>query len=968
MNTFKIIDSFIFGGEIEMLKMRLDYLYDSVDYFVFSESNRTFTGIKKNLIFLENSAQFEKYMDKIHYIIYEPEFSETNINHDPWSFEKGQRNILMSKLRELADNDTLTLHGDLDEFPDKNKFDIAWNKIKDVELDAVSFNLKTFYYSPITQLDINWYGTAALNKKTLTKMDDLAHLRDYVFNSPHIEDGGWHLSFFETPEKIQQKIKSYSHQEYNIPEITDIEQIKYKVYNSLDILNRPKIKTIRHEEILDIFPIEFHRHELFYKNTFDRIQLKPWVKRRRDIAMQIPLEIENLQYAVSNHKPKVIVEIGTANGGTLARWIEIPDVETIISIDYPIGIHGGQGFEERTYVISDALEQVNITKKQFFAINGDSKDTYIIDRLEEILQGRKVDFLFIDGDHTYNGVKSDFNLYEKFLREGSLVGFHDIIDSEFHREHGCFVSTFWNELKKEYNFKEFNYTNTLDKVSIPYMYDISIDKGGFGGIGVVEYSKNKKLQNISLVVPVYNNVDMTIENINITLNSSKLIDDVVIYSNGSTEEENRKLFEFSNQNPIVKIFTNEKPIGFVKAVNEGFKRCKNELILCLNSDAHLFSNWEELIYPLCENEKNGLIGPIFQDDYILGCCFIVKKSILNKIGLLNEGFGMGYHDDGELTDRVLRNEYELGYNCVLSGWTPENRFITFPLNHFQGVSFTQIDYQETKIESKNNGDKLTKYRNCNHVKVLRNLQHDEIKELLNEDDVFLVINKSGDNFEKIRYDKEIVRIAHIFECTDEMNIDTLISSITKGKTRELIKPSQKKSLTWLAKFDDYASMGILSQRVIENFKNVDVSCKPIIGETETDNQLIIDAIKKETNHELGIMFSYPDMYPQLDEFKTKVIYTGVDTTRGITNFANNANKVDYLLTPSNISKERMEKLGVTKPIFVFPHGIDPNKFKYTERVKSNIFKFLYVGECSDRKGIFQLLDAFISEFNNNEKV
>ena len=59
------------------------------------------------------------------------------------------------------------------------------------------------------------------------------------------------------------------------------------------------------------------------------------------------------------------------------------------SIDYPIGIHGGQGFEERTYVISDALEQSNLTNKQFFAINGDSKHPYLVDRVREILDGRK---------------------------------------------------------------------------------------------------------------------------------------------------------------------------------------------------------------------------------------------------------------------------------------------------------------------------------------------------------------------------------------------------------------------------------------------------------------------------------------------------------------------------------------------------------------------------------------------------
>jgi len=176
------------------------------------------------------------------------------------------------------------------------------------------------------------------------------------------------------------------------------------------------------------------------------------------------------------------------------------------------------------------------------------------------------------------------------------------------------------------------------------------------------------------------------------------------------------------------------------------------------------------------------------------------------------------------------------------------------------------------------------------------------------------------------------------------------------------------NLTWLAKFDDYSSMGILSQKIIENLKSTNVSCKSIIGDSATSNELIINLLKEKSKNEIGIMFSYPDQHPQLNQYQTKVIYTGVDSTGGIPNFANNANNVDFILTPSNKSKKRMEILGVKKPIFVFPHGIDPNVFKYSERVKSDVFKFLYVGECSDRKGIFQLLEAFIDTFEDNEKI
>lgn len=178
----------------------------------------------------------------------------------------------------------------------------------------------------------------------------------------------------------------------------------------------------------------------------------------------------------------------------------------------------------------------------------------------------------------------------------------------------------------------------------------------------------------------------------------------------------------------------------------------------------------------------------------------------------------------------------------------------------------------------------------------------------------------------------------------------------------------KKGLTWLAKFDDHSSMGILSQHLLENIKTTNISCKPIIGKTETKNQNILNWLSTTNYNDLGIMFAYPDSYNELNSFKTKVIYTGVDTTGGIPNFAENSNKADYLLTPSFKSKERMERLGVTKPIFVLPHGIDPQVFKYKPRVKSDKFKFLYVGECSDRKGIFHLLSAFVELFGDNTDV
>jgi predicted O-methyltransferase YrrM len=72
--------------------------------------------------------------------------------------------------------------------------------------------------------------------------------------------------------------------------------------------------------------------------------------------------------------------------------------------------------------------------------------------VERILGGEKVDFLFVDGDHTYEGVKRDFEMYSPLVRKGGIIAFHDIC---LHPpETRCEVSKFWNEIKHGYKYVE----------------------------------------------------------------------------------------------------------------------------------------------------------------------------------------------------------------------------------------------------------------------------------------------------------------------------------------------------------------------------------------------------------------------------------------------------------------------------------------------------------------------------------
>lgn len=165
---------------------------------------------------------------------------------------------------------------------------------------------------------------------------------------------------------------------------------------------------------------------------------------------QIEEELTALCRRVTEHKPRIIAEIGTWNGGTFYVWTRInPQAKKIISIDLPSGQFGG-GYDEKRIKFFKEFAHDREGCELYF-IRGDSKSKETSDELSKILGKDKIDFLYIDGDHTYEGIKKDFNIYLDFMSDDGLIGFHDI---NTHKE-GYGVIEFWNEVKANYRHEEF---------------------------------------------------------------------------------------------------------------------------------------------------------------------------------------------------------------------------------------------------------------------------------------------------------------------------------------------------------------------------------------------------------------------------------------------------------------------------------------------------------------------------------
>jgi predicted O-methyltransferase YrrM len=188
------------------------------------------------------------------------------------------------------------------------------------------------------------------------------------------------------------------------------------------------------------------------------IGLRPYQARR---------EFERLLEEVQRLRPKAMLEIGTANGGSLFALARVCASDAhIISVDLPNGAFGG-GYTRWKIPLFNAFA---FGSQRLDLIRDDSHASRTFDDVRSRLGGQMLDFLFIDGDHTYDGVRRDFELYEPLVRPGGIIAFHDIVPLDQGASPGINdpgeVPLFWRHLTASRDGKEL------------------IDPDGKGGFGI----------------------------------------------------------------------------------------------------------------------------------------------------------------------------------------------------------------------------------------------------------------------------------------------------------------------------------------------------------------------------------------------------------------------------------------------------------------------------------------------------
>lgn len=201
-----IIDSFLFGWELDLLEMRLTEMDSFVDKFVLLESEQTFQGESKFLYYQENKERFSAWSDKI------INLTIPNVETDsPWQREYAAREFLKTILNDFNDNDII-LHGDVDELMSKT----LGSNLKYLIADSNIYSLRQKLYSMAVDWlypDL-WDGTSIAkvgSVKNITMLD----FRNYRIYGKKILDG-WHFTWLGGPEFIKRKAASFSHTEDEI--------------------------------------------------------------------------------------------------------------------------------------------------------------------------------------------------------------------------------------------------------------------------------------------------------------------------------------------------------------------------------------------------------------------------------------------------------------------------------------------------------------------------------------------------------------------------------------------------------------------------------------------------------------------------------------------------------------------------------------------------------------------------------
>lgn len=182
---------------------------------------------------------------------------------------------------------------------------------------------------------------------------------------------------------------------------------------------------------------------------------------------------------------------------------------------------------------------------------------------------------------------------------------------------------------------------------------------------------------VSIVIPVFNQLKLTIDCLNDVFRSYGVDYEVIVVDDGSKEPVSLAI---SKMFPQVKVLKNEQNLGFAPTVNKGITASSGDIILLLNNDIRINNPaWLKTMIDNMEQNKLYLTAPaggrmtsdfeyipgeaVKAGDkfaYLVGWALAIRKEVFTKIGLIPENFQKGYWEDVLFCFRAKKAGFKMG--------------------------------------------------------------------------------------------------------------------------------------------------------------------------------------------------------------------------------------------------------------------------------------------------------------------
>jgi GT2 family glycosyltransferase len=207
----------------------------------------------------------------------------------------------------------------------------------------------------------------------------------------------------------------------------------------------------------------------------------------------------------------------------------------------------------------------------------------------------------------------------------------------------------------------------------------------------------KQLPLVSIVILTHNNLPLTKACLASLLEFTDYPNyELILVDNASTDGSVDFFADLAKQHHQVRLVLNPSNLGFAAGNNVGIKTARGEFIVLLNNDTYCTRGWlRDLLRHLMKNKSLGAVGPVTNNignearvalayanmtemaavarDYtstharvllevksVAFFCVAMPRSVIDKVGLLDESFGMGFFEDDDYCNRIRQEGFRIG--------------------------------------------------------------------------------------------------------------------------------------------------------------------------------------------------------------------------------------------------------------------------------------------------------------------